>query len=128
MAVRYAIAGRRRMKRQSELSAGDAEGQDSEHSEKVHDGTKAVMGHAHGPCSCSNGNPHNTGPDLVSGRLAQVHETFIPMAWMAIEQSLWQRKRAPDDFSPHHLDQPLASRGIENLQGKYCQILTNVDK
>src|SRR5262245_31540164 len=113
------------MKRQSELSAGDAESQDSEHSEKARDAAKAVMGHVHGPCSCSNGSLHNTGPDLVSGRLAQVHETFIPMAWMAIGQSLWQRKRAPDDFSPHHLDRPRASRGICN---PFYEVWPHMDK
>jgi hypothetical protein len=46
------MAGRR-MKRESELSAGDAGGQGSERYENENDASKAVMGHAHGFSSCS---------------------------------------------------------------------------
>jgi hypothetical protein len=72
------------MKRESELSVDDAGGQGSERYENENDASKAVMGHAHGSCSCSTEDLHNNAPDVVSGRLGKVRERVTPMAWTAV--------------------------------------------
>jgi hypothetical protein len=81
--MRYGMAGRR-MERWGAPRACDADGQDSERYENDDDAAKAVMGHAHDPCSCSNGDLHNNAPDVVSGRLGKVHETVILVVRTAV--------------------------------------------